>query len=229
LHHADKGYGHRKRLRLIERYVAGGTLVDVGSGAGGFVAEVAARPRWRAIAVEPDPKAAEACRRVGAQVVTARWEEARLPAGSADVITFWEVLEHLHDPVAAIVEARRVLRPHGLLVISTPNRDSLDARLFGPFWVGYELPRHLNVFSQRQLAQMLARQGFAPVAVAVPGGAFFAFNTSLRFWLRSRRAPEWLARVAFSAPLRLLEAPVFWLLGQAKLVSSLTTIARREA
>jgi SAM-dependent methyltransferase len=226
---ADKGYGHRKRLRLIERYAAGGTLVDVGSGAGGFVAEVAARPHWQAIAVEPDVQAAATCQRTGAQVVNAPWEEAALPDASADVITFWEVIEHLYDPRRALAEAHRVLRPGGLIVISTPNRASLDARLFGPYWVGYEVPRHLNIFSRDSLAALLVDCGFRVAEVAAPGGAFFAFNTSLRFWLRSWGASGWAERAVFSPPLRLLEAPVFWVLSRLRLVSSLTTLAVREA
>lgn len=228
LSRADKGYGHRKRLRLIERHVPGGILVDVGSGTGGFVAEVAARPRWRAIAVEPNAEAAATCKCTGAEVVCARWEEAALPDESADVVTLWEVLEHLHDPAWAVAEAHRVLRRGGLLAISTPNRGSLDARLFGPYWVGYELPRHLNVFRQDALADLLRSRGFRVVQVTAPSGAFFAFNTSLRFWLRSRRAPGWTERVVFSLPLRLAEAPIFWALGRLRLVSSLTTLAVRE-
>ena len=224
----DQGYGHWKRLRLIERYVPGGVLLDVGCGGGGFLAEVAKRPNWRAVGIEPSPAAAAACReQLGLNVLASTWEEADLPRESADAITMWEVLEHLHAPVAAVSKAQHLLKPGGLLIISTPNRDSLDARTFGPCWIGYELPRHLQIFRQADVEGLLTANGFEVVATPPPDGAFFAFNTSLRFHLRNRGAPAWLQKAIFSLPLRAAQTPFFWLTSRLRLSSSLTTVARK--
>ncbi len=224
----DKTYGHGKRLRLIERYVSGGRLIDVGCGAGGFLVAASARHHWDCLGIEPSSSAAEGCRRLGLDVLSASWEEADLPPSSADAVTMWEVIEHLHDPVVAVHKAAEVLRSGGILVVSTPNRDSLDARLFGETWVGYELPRHLQMFRQADLEGLMRSAGLTPVEVAVPGGAFFAFNTSLRFWLRHHRHGDFWQQVAFSLPARLIESPLFWLLGKLRLTSSLTTVGRKD-
>lgn len=225
----DQSYGHWKRLRLIERYIPGGVLLDVGCGGGGFLAEAAKRPHWRVIGIEPSEATAIACReQLGLNVLASTWEEADLPSEYADVITMWEVLEHLHDPAAAISKAWRLLKPGGLLVISTPNRDSLDARIFGPYWIGYELPRHLQIFRLADVQSLLQASGFEVIATPPPDGAFFAFNTSLRFYLRHRDAPAWLQKAIFSLPLRAAETPFFWLSSRLRLSSSLTTVARKR-
>jgi len=230
LRQLDHDYGQRKRLRLLKRHIAGGRLIDVGCGGCAFLLSASRSGDWDVLGIEPSAATAEACRSLlGLSVMTSSWEGADVPAESADVITLWEVLEHLHDPLATIRKCYRVLRPGGLLVISTPNRGSLDARLFGPYWVGYELPRHLHMFRQEHLQEILAAEGLKVEEVCLPDGAFFAFNTSLRFYLRDHGAPGWLQRAIFSLPLRAVSAPFFWVSGKLLLGSSLTTVARKPA
>ncbi len=226
----DHDYGQRKRLRMLKRHIEGGRLIDVGCGGCAFLLSAARSGDWDVLGVEPSRVTAEACQsQLGLPVLASTWEDATVRDETADAITLWEVLEHLHDPVGTIRKCRRVLRPGGVLVISTPNRDSLDARLFGPYWVGYELPRHLQMFRQAQLEALLEAEGFIIEEVCLPDSAFFAFNTSLRFFLRDRGAPTWLQRAIFSLPLRAIEAPFFWVSGKLLLGSSLTTVARKPA
>ncbi len=226
----DHDYGQRKRLRMLKRHIDGGRLIDVGCGGCAFLLSAARSGNWEVLGVEPSRTTAEACQsQLGLPVLASTWAEADVADESADLVTLWEVLEHLHDPVETIRKCRRVLRPGGVLAISTPNRDSLDARLFGPHWVGYELPRHLHMFRQAQLQALLSAEGFVVEEVCLLEGAFFAFNTSLRFFLRDRDAPAWLQRAIFSLPLRAIEAPFFWLSGKLLLGSSLTTVARKPA
>ncbi len=80
-------------------------------------------------------------------------------AGSFDCVMLWHSLEHLHHPTETLAEARRLLRPGGLLVIAVPNFGSLQARWFGPAWFHLDLPRHLYHFSADWLTEHLECAG----------------------------------------------------------------------
>ena len=125
-------YGMWKRLNLIERHVRGGMLLDVGCGTGIFLAEAMRRPQWNTIGLEPNEFAASYVEeRLGFPIIHSRLEDANLSEGSFDVVTMWNVLEHLEDPIACLERANRLLRAGGLLVMSIPNLDSWEA---SPLW-----------------------------------------------------------------------------------------------
>jgi SAM-dependent methyltransferase len=155
-----------------------------------------------------------------------------LPAASYDVITLWDVFEHLHDPEATLTEAARLLRPAGLLVMSTPNLASWDRRLFGKYWIGYELPRHLYLFDRWNVTPLLARQGFDLLEVRSFFGSHAYFMTSLRFLLmdtiKNKRARQALVSLAFSIPVRLLMIPYFWLSDWLLRTTTMTLFARKQ-
>jgi len=136
-----------------------GRLLDVGCGNGQFLARMR-ELGWEVMGVEPDPEAVRIAReRFGLEVVQGTLEEAGLSEGSFDVITMNHVIEHVPDPVATLSECRRLLRPGGKLIVVTPNTRSLGRRLFGEHWRGWEVPRHLFVFSPRSLRACAERAG----------------------------------------------------------------------
>jgi SAM-dependent methyltransferase len=84
-----------------------------------------------------------------------------LPPASFDLITMWQTLEHLHEPLEALRDAHRLLAPGGELMVSVPNIDSLPFRLFGHAWSGLDLPRHMTHFTPPTLQAMLEQAGFS--------------------------------------------------------------------
>ena len=82
------------------------------------------------------------------------------PVESVDVITFWHVLEHHHDPVKLMITSHKLLKSGGLLVIALPNYDSWDADFYGRFWAAYDVPRHLYHFSQTAVNLLAEKSGF---------------------------------------------------------------------
>jgi SAM-dependent methyltransferase len=113
-------------LAWVERLVpAPGVLVDVGCGAGILLALCQARG-WKGIGFDPSVQAVGYAQARGLEVHAGTFPPCPLADGTADALTFINVLDHLRDPFAALREARRVLRVGGVLYIRVPN---------GPFHV----------------------------------------------------------------------------------------------
>jgi SAM-dependent methyltransferase len=128
-----------------------GRLVDVGCAAGYFVEAALARG-WDAYGVEPSPEA-----RQGMDAAVAPRVATSLGAldGDFDAITFWDVLEHLPDPLAALREARARLRPEGAIGVVVPVLGSVNTRLAPRSWDQYKPPEHLWFFSRRAMRAAL--------------------------------------------------------------------------
>ncbi|MFQ5750326.1 MAG: class I SAM-dependent methyltransferase, partial [Planctomycetota bacterium] len=91
--------------------------------------------------------------------------DLRLPAGSFDVITGFDVVEHVHDPRAFLKETARLLRPGGLLFLVTPNVSGWSRRLMGRFWFHFKPLEHTYYFDRRTLGRFLEEAGFETVEV----------------------------------------------------------------
>jgi SAM-dependent methyltransferase len=108
-----------------------------------------------------------------------------LADGSVGVVTLWHVLEHLPHPLEALGDLGRALQPDGALVLACPMSDSWEARLFGRYWSGYDVPRHLYTFSRQTLSQMLDLAGFDYVEVPNIVRGYNSARLSAAFWLQT--------------------------------------------
>lgn len=161
----------------------GGRWLDVGCGAGRFLKEMASLG-WNVEGIEADP---EACSSLGRnssiRVHRGSLMDPLEGLGTFDVISVTHVIEHLDDPVAALKRCASWLNPGGRIVITTPNVRALSRVQFGKHWRGWEVPRHLMLFSPQSLRECASRSGLIPKAV----------------WTISRGAPWfWLASLALS-------------------------------
>ncbi len=87
-------------------------------------------------------------------------EQAPYPDGHFDLITMWDVVEHVVDPVALLTRARELLAPGGLLVIETQDIDSRFARALGPKWHHYKHEEHIYHFTPSTVRTLLEQAGF---------------------------------------------------------------------
>lgn len=138
---------------------AGGRLLDVGAGSGWLVQQMRALG-WDAEGVDFDAHTVERARAKGLVMHLGGLPEQRFPAASYDAVTMSHSIEHVHDPVGWLTEARRVLRPLGCLALATPNGKSFFHRHFGRHWFPLEPPRHLHIFNRAALASALHKAGF---------------------------------------------------------------------
>jgi len=155
------------------------SVLDVGCGDGGFLAEACACG-WKVLGLEPDPKAAAIAKRRGVPVHLGGLECLNGQAQAFDVITLSHVIEHVPDPVQTLRDCWRLLKSGGQLWLETPNVNSLGHQVFGPNWRGLEAPRHLVLFSPAALQRALSVAGFtASRVMPSPSARRWIFKRSL--------------------------------------------------
>lgn len=185
--------GQGKRSRLVDRAMPAAPgqtrrLLDVGCASGLFLEMMQRQQGWQVEGVELNEAAARATgERLGVPVFSGPFERASYPTAAFDAITLWDVLEHLHEPLASLRELRRILKPGGVLFLRVPNAASYVAKLCGRYWSGYDLPRHMTLFTPRTLARALAETGFRERLCYYTSGSYLAALHSLRFALDDGR------------------------------------------
>ncbi|MEI8290829.1 MAG: class I SAM-dependent methyltransferase [Verrucomicrobiota bacterium] len=140
-----------------------GHVLDVGCGTGDFLFRMRALG-WAVTGVDFDGKAiANAKAKHGFNLLHTDLAGAHFPDNSFDAITMHHVIEHVPEPVALLSEAKRILKPGGRLVVTTPNVQSLGHSILKDCWRGLEPPRHLQIFSLRALSECARQAGFDKV------------------------------------------------------------------
>lgn len=166
--------GFRGRMAQLEKITgSGGRLLDFGCAVGACVK--AAKDRgWDAIGCERSTWAAEYGRRtLGVDIVVGDIGDTTIfQSGSFDVVTLWDVLEHLDRPREVIASIARLLRPGGFVALNTVNSSSIGARVAGRQWRHLAPPYHLPYFTPASLKRLLADAGFETVRREVNGVMF---------------------------------------------------------
>jgi SAM-dependent methyltransferase len=142
-------------------------LLDVGCGFGAFL-EAAKSVGWRVYGVEVAFAPASIAARHH-DVFYGYLSDAPYEPNSFDVVRLNNVIEHVSSPRALLQEIRRLIRPGGLLFISTPNVTSFTAALNGMGWRYVQGESHLYLFGLRTIERLLENAGFKVVSVSTPG------------------------------------------------------------
>ncbi len=146
-------------------------FLDVGCSSGAVV-WIARNMGLQAEGVEPTEKPVAKAREMGLNVHQGLLHEVAFPEDSFDVITLFEVIEHLDDPANLLRECRRILRPGGLLVVGTGNTRSWTRRIRGNTWDFFDMHQHgghISFFSYRSIAVLAEATGFNAVKVKTAG------------------------------------------------------------
>jgi 2-polyprenyl-3-methyl-5-hydroxy-6-metoxy-1,4-benzoquinol methylase len=145
-----------RRLSRLPLRGKGARLLDVGCGPGAGL-EAARSLGYEAWGLDVSEAAVKvASFRHPDRVRLGTLSDRLFPPGSFDVITLFDVIEHVYDPRALAVDLAWHLAPEGRVVVATPNVKSLLARATGRRWVSYKIPEHVSYFSPRTLAKALA-------------------------------------------------------------------------
>lgn len=134
--------------------------LDVGCGSGERLDYLSKIGWGTALGVDPDPIAVANGKSAGRQLLLGSAENIPMDDQSVDIIFLHHVVEHLWDIRPALIEAKRVLRKGGHVVIATPNLDSANRSKWGRWWRGYEAPRHLRIYTLSAMQDALRDAGF---------------------------------------------------------------------
>jgi len=152
----------KSQVELIKKYKKGANLLDIGCGEGFFLFN-ASKAGFRVKGVELSQDAVlYAQREFVLDVEATAFTERQFPENHFDVVTLWQVLEHVPHPLVFLKEAYRVLRPGGVLVTSTPDINGVPSRILRKRW--WNIRRlHINQFTPKTSAGILKNAGFRDI------------------------------------------------------------------
>ncbi|MBI1272485.1 MAG: methyltransferase domain-containing protein [Alphaproteobacteria bacterium] len=155
------------RLDQIAWLNPGKTLLDVGCSAGFFL-EAAQKRQYEVQGVEFAAAAiAQADPSVRAKIIhgdvhkeISRWEN------NFDVVSAFDIIEHTHDPAKFVADIKNMLKPDGLLVMSTPDTGHFLRHLMGARWSMLQPLQHTVLFSRKAMRDMLEKSGFKNIEIS---------------------------------------------------------------
>lgn len=143
---------------------------DIGAGFGLFLEEMRSiMPRNSYLAIEPSSKMADICRKKGFEVRRECLEDVRNMDGHFDILTAFELMEHLHDPANFVKKVYSLLKPGGRFFLTTLNGMGFDILILWSMSRSVTPPHHLNFFNVRSIERLLTKIGFEVEEISTPG------------------------------------------------------------
>lgn len=163
----------RPRAEYISKILSGGKRLvvgDIGAGFGLFLEELRKiAPDNEYVAIEPSLDMSDICREKKFDVKRMCLEEVCDMKGGFDLLTAFELIEHLHDPECFLKKAFSLLKPGGHLLSTTLNGNGFDILLLWERSKSVTPPHHLNFLNPYSAGLLFKRAGFDVVETATPG------------------------------------------------------------
>lgn len=203
-------YVYGALLRKIERYSMRHTtearLLDIGCSNGSFL--VAARNRgWHVAGMELEKHSVRIARQQRLDVYESTLEDADIPENEFEVVTMWQLLEHIADPTQFLERVRSILRPGGVLAISTPNIESIGWCILKEDWCAVEPSVHLHLFTSVSLRYLTRKVGLEQLRLSTVDVKPATVKALMRSRSALKQRPQSVAGfVRQASPLRLKTA-----------------------
>ena len=120
---------------------------------------------WTVTGIEPAKRPAADAKNLGFDVTCGTLETSELPPDSFDLAVAWMVIEHVPYPRETLRQLRDLLKPGGTLLCSIPNAGCWEPKVFGKYWMLWELPRHLHHYTTKSIRELLEQSGFTDVKI----------------------------------------------------------------
>ena len=163
-------WSNRFYSKLARRYgKLGGKLLEIGSGMGHLVGQL--EDSFETDGIDLNHWAVEQSKAVveKTDLQTASAEELPFEDNSFDIVIIKHIVEHLPNPEKAIAEIGRITIPGGVLILATPNLDSLLKPWKGEKWIGYQDPTHISLHPPASWLNWIQESGFSLMRVFADG------------------------------------------------------------
>lgn len=151
----------------LKQISTAGRVIDIGCGDGEFLSFFK-KMGCSVFGTEYDPRTEEICRNKGVTMlrggVMPSLDEC-MPPEKFDLVIFTEVIEHINNPLEVIGNISRLLKPGGVLYITTPNFASLERRVLGPQWGMIAYPEHISFYSPKTMDTVLKKCGYEKLSL----------------------------------------------------------------
>lgn len=206
----------RKKFTSINNlFLHPGRVLEIGCATGLLLKEFKDNG-WKVEGVEPSKSAVQYAKsELHLDLHENEFSQGQFSTNSFDVVMLWDVFEHLPDPFTFLADAVNVLKPGGWLVLNIPNPDSVEAKLFGRYWAGWDIPRHQYIFSRSTLEKTFQSLPLSIKMVKSITGAFGGLTISMDFWFKEHLNHSFLYKI-FKNPvssiiLRIISYPILFL------------------
>ncbi len=165
-------------LTSFEPYRKTGRILDIGCGDGYFLQE-AKKMGWKVYGTEYTDSAIEVCNNKGIQMHQGKLTPTNYAADYFDIITSFEVLEHINNPIEEVQNICTILRKGGLVYLTTPNFNALERYLLKEQYSVICYPEHLSYYTPRTLNYLFQKNGFYKKAIKTTGISFTRIKNTL--------------------------------------------------
>lgn len=156
------------RVEIIKDRVETGRMLDVGCSTGIFL-DAAKNEGFEAEGIEINEHAAELCKSKGLKAYNKQLEGVHFPDNSFDIMTMWELIAFVPEPLRLLKECNKIMKKGGFLFLTTPNTNGFEFRLLGKMHTNFVGPNHHNLFNENSIRQILENTGFSTIEISTPG------------------------------------------------------------
>ncbi len=169
-----------------------GRMLDFGCGSGSYLERMKAKG-WKVTGVDASAKMAHNLSQKGWEVYPGSLPNTALHGRSFDLMTMWQSLEHVPDPVGLLRAALALLVPGGKLLIAVPALDSWNFTAFGEDWLGVDFPLHFSHFTKKSLYETALKAGVLVEDIGRLNHASWMRQSALKASVRlGKRRPLWM-------------------------------------
>lgn len=148
-----------KRIEIIQKYQPVGNLLDIGCATGAFMETASAH--WQVSGVDVSRYATDEARKKGLTVFAGEVQESPYIDQKFDIVTMWDTIEHVAHPAETMTRVSKLIKPGGIVCLTTGDVGSVFSRLCDKFWHLYNIPQHLSYFDKNTITKLLNDAGFA--------------------------------------------------------------------
>lgn len=209
----ERAEGFAEHIKTIEKYKPGRDMLDIGCYAGIFP-DVAVKAGYNVTAIEPSKWASEHAKKTGARIIQGGCGSVKLESNTFDVVTMWDVVEHLEDPMGCLERIHDYLRPGGIAIVATHDIGAIIPRILGKRYP-WLMRFHLYHFTPRTLGMMMKKAGLELVETKYYGKTF-----TIKYLL-SRLGIETKAKIFENYKININPGDLFLIVGRKKQGSNL--------